>query len=228
MDPKTAGVLEGEETSSSRSADNSEVKAPTQFSTNCSNSTNLVIIDNIRESWKYKNSSTIKREFARYFKDVKLQLAYSLKAGGVALHLANKESTERVLRFVWPNEAFNNSGSQLLCHSASNKPKVILKNVDTILSEKEVEDITQKFIAEKVSVKRFHYRDTGKRLPVVKVTCSETAAHLLLTKYYSIRGRNIKAEKFEITHRREITCYSCGERGHIARSCRQLITTIES
>ena len=191
------------------------------------NSTNLVIIDNLRESWRYKNSSNIKKEFTKYFKDIKLLLAYSLKAGGIALHLVNKDSAERILNFQWPPEAFGNSGDQLICHTASNKPKVVLKNVDTTLSESELVDIFERFTLEKLSVRRFLYRDTGKRLPVVKVTCSEAASHLLLSKSLTIRGKLVTAAKFESVHRREITCYSCREQGHIARSCPQLTTSAE-
>ena len=153
-------------------------------------------------------------------------LAYSLKAGGIALHLASKEGAARVLNYVWPAEAFNNSGLQLSCHTASNKPKVILKNIDTSLSETEVEDIIERFISEKVSAKRFHYRDTGKRLPVVKITCSENAIQQLLTKSCTIRGRQVITEKFKGVHKREVTCFCCRERGHIARSCSQLLTSI--
>ena len=105
-------------------------------------------------------------------------------------------------------------------------PKLILKNVDSALSEKEVEDIVQVFTGEKVSVKRFHYRDTGKRLQVVKVTCGESAAHQLLTRSLLIKGRNILVEKFENIHRREINCFNCRERGHIARSCPLLQTSV--
>ena len=141
--------------------------------------------------------------------------------------MESKESAERVLKFLWPPEAFNNSGTQLYCHTASNKPKVVLKNVDTTLSEKKVEDIVQTFTGEKVSLRRFHYRDSGKPLPVVKVTCSENALQHLFTKSLTINGRNVVAEKFESIHRREITCFNCRERGHIARSCPQLITSAE-
>ena len=190
------------------------------------NTSNLVIIDNIKESWKYKSSSSIKREFCKYFKNEKLVLAYSLKAGGIALHLAKKESADSVLRFVWPAEAFGNSGTQIYCHTCTNKPKVILKNIDTSLSEREIEDIIQKDITEKVSVRRFHYRDTGKRLPVVKVTCSAITADLLLSKTLNILGRDIVSEKFESIHRREITCFNCREKGHIARSCPLLTTDL--
>ena len=193
---------------------------------NYNNSSNLVIIDNIKESWKYKSSSNIKREFSKYFRDVKLILAYSLKAGGIALHLASRESAERVLRFLWPAEAFGGSGTQLYCHTTSNKPKVILKNIDTSVSEKEVEDLVHMLVHEKVSVKRFHFRDTGKRLAVVKVTCSETASDSLLSNSLNILGRDIIIEKFENIHRREITCFNCREKGHIARSCPQLTSSL--
>ena len=202
----------------------SEIEPPIpHLSRNNKNSSNLIVIDNIRESWKFKNSNSIKREFNKYFKDVKLILAYSLKAGGVALHVANKESAERILKYSWPAEAFNNSGSQLYCHTAQNNPKVILKNIDAALTEKELEDIVQIFTGEKISVKRFHYRDTGKPLPVVKVTCSESAANKLLTKPLSIKGKNIPIEKFVQVHRREINCFNCRERGHIARFCPHLL-----
>ena len=187
------------------------------------NSENLVIIDNIKESWKFRNSTNIKREFSRYFKQEKLVLAYSLKAGGIALHLDRKEAADRVLKYSWPAEAFNYSGSQLSCHRPSNKPKLILKNIDTYLSESEIEEIIQNFTTEKVSARRLHYRDTGKPLPVVKITCTENVCQQLLAKYFNINGRELFVEKYQTVHRREITCFNCREKGHIARSCTQLL-----
>ena len=192
--------------------------------TNVNNSTNLVIIDNIRESWKYKSSSSIKREFTKYFPDVRLSLAYSLKAGGIALHLTNRASVTQILGYTWPVEAFGYSGAQLYCHTSSNRPKVILKNIDTTLSEEDLELIIQNFTREQVQIKRFHYRDTGKRLPVVKVTCSQAASDQLIKKSLTIHGRSITAEVFKSIHRREIICFNCREKGHIARSC-PLLTT---
>ena len=134
----------------------------------------------------------------------------------------------KLLKYLWPPEAFSNSGSKLYCHCASNKPKVILKNVDTHPTEEELEAILQTFTTEKVLVRRLWYRDTGKPLPVVKVTCpTEKVTDILLNKALSIRGRDIRAERFEKVHRREITCFSCREKGHIARSC-PLICEIDS
>ena len=110
----------------------------------------------------------------------------------------------------------------------SNKPKLILKNVDISLSESYIEDTLQIFTKEKVSAKRFHYGDTGKRLPVVRLTCnSETAYNLLLATKYTIKGNIVVIERFQNIHRREINCYSCNEKGHIARSCPQLIAPIQ-
>ena len=155
--------------------------------------------------------------------DTRLVLAYSLKAGGIALHLANKESAQKVLQFRWPETAFNNSGSQLHCHTPSNHHKVILKNIDPSLSEKEVQDLVEGFLSEKIQVKRFYYRDTGKRLPVVKIRGSETACHKLLTRSFTIQGKEVQVSKFLSVHHREIPCYNCQEGGHIARSCPGLL-----
>ena len=207
----------------SRSAENQDpdktLTQSAQTSTHKNNLTNLVIIDNIRQSWKYKSSSSIKREFTKYFPNIRIQLAYSLKAGGIALHLANPESAKQVSSFLWPLEAFGDSGDQLYCHTASNRPKVILKNVNTKLSEEELGTIIQNVVTEKVLVKRFHYRDTGKRLPVIKVTCSEEASDRLLKCSLKVYGRDIEVEPFKTIHRREITCFNCRDKGHIARVC---------
>ena len=199
-----------------------QVIPPTPHSFN-RNSNQVVIIDNIKESWKFRKSYHIKREFTKYFPDIKLSLAYSLKAGGIALHLTNQEAATRVLKYLWPAEAFNNSGSQIYCHPVNNKPKVILKNINPSLSEEEIERILQTFTPEKLTARRFYYRDTGKPLPVVKVTCaSETAINLLLDKCQIVDGKEVRVEKFQAIHRREITCFNCQDQGHIARSCPKL------
>ena len=95
---------------------------------------------------------------------------YSLRAGGIALHLKSAKDQSQLLQHQWPVEAFNNSGSTLICHKESNDPKVILKNLDRWKKEEELQELIFMLTGVRNKVHRFRYRDTGKPLPVVKVT----------------------------------------------------------
>ena len=86
----------------------------------------IVLIDNINNPWQYRNSANIKREFTKYFPNITLKLAFSQRAGGISLQLVSEEDTEKVLNFVWPEEAFCGSGKKLTCR-LRNLHKLILK-----------------------------------------------------------------------------------------------------
>ena len=131
----------------------------------------ICTIDNIRCSWKFKKSPRIKSEFNKYFPDIRLVLAYSLRGGGVAIHFQTEGDLNRVLTFSWPDSAFENSGHQLLVRRVDDNPRLILKNVDPSISTDEIEFVLTKFTKCSIKAHRFKHKDSNKPLPVVKISC---------------------------------------------------------
>ena len=179
----------------------------------------IVIIDNIKQPWNFKQSQSIKREINKYFPNIAIRLAYSLRAGGVAIHVNSKKDQELILDFNWPSEAFQDSGATLSCHKDRNEPKVMLKNVDPRIPEEELQEILFQFTCYRNRVVRFKYQDSGKPLPVVKVTfTAEEATELLKIRKLAIKGIEVRVEDYKYLHRRKIECFNC-KGVHIARDC---------
>ena len=183
--------------------------------------TNLIlIIDNIINSWHFRNSADIKGELSKFFPLINFRLVYSLKAGGIALHLNSQQDYQTILNFHWPPEAFCHSGSNLKCHPIVNKYKLILKNVNPNVACSEIEDLLYTFTSSQTKTHRYRYRDTRKSMPVVRVTCtSEEIALKILNNHIQIGPDSIVVEKFKETQSRDITCFLCNNQGHIAQYC---------
>ena len=136
----------------------------------------------------------------------------------IPIYCAKDQS--QLLQHQWPVEAFNNSGSTLICHKESNDPKVILKNLDRWKKEEELQELIFMLTGVRNKVHRFRYRDTGKPLPVVKVTFqSRRGIQALLERKLVIEGVEAISEEYRYRHSREIRCYKCHQKDHIARIC---------
>ena len=84
-----------------------------------------------------------------------------------------------------------------------------------------MQDVLSSFTGECIKVHRFRYRDTGKPIPVVKLTCPTANAQTkILETGLSIWGVDIIAEPFHYYSKKELTCFGCGKKGHISRDCK--------
>ena len=179
----------------------------------------ILVVDNISSSWKFKNSSTIKSEFSKFFPDISLKLAHSLRAGGIVLHFKSLTDLEKVRDFNWPKSAFGSSGDSIVIKHITNNPRIIFKNVNPSISEQDIQDRLFNFTGEHTKVHRFKNRDSNKPIPVVKVSCSIKAAQRLLDNKLAINGDDIITEKFVPNHSPNIICFKCRKPGHSARFC---------
>ena len=180
----------------------------------------IVLIDNINNPWQFRNSANIKREFTKYFPNITLKLAFSQRAGGLSLQLVSEEDTQKVLNFVWPEQAFCGSGKKLTCRRLRNLHKLILKNVDPRKTEKDIKEALDTFTGSDLKVHRFRYQDTGRAIPVISLSSvSEEAIERIRTSNLSFSGRPVRIEEHRYFYSEEIKCFRCHQQGHIARLC---------
>ena len=93
----------------------------------------IVIIDGIRNSQNFSNSSLIKKEIKTY-KNLNIKFTYQLSRGGIVVHTDTEEEVNS-LKSSWDPKAFSNSGEFLKVHEVQPRYRCVLKNVPEIVSE---------------------------------------------------------------------------------------------
>ena len=180
----------------------------------------IVLIDNLKNPWLFRNSASIKREFTKHFPDIQVKLAFSQRAGGISIQLVSEKDLKEVLGYKWPPSAFCNSGKDLICRRLRNLHKIVLKNVDPRKTESEIWDILNTFTGFDFKVHRFRYQDTGRAIPVVSLSAREKEAiDCIRSGRLSISGCEVKVEEHRFYFPEEVKCFRCHESGHIARLC---------
>ncbi len=208
---KSVGILETVQSTSTPS----EESQPHQPS-----SSNIVIIDGISNPRDYKDSATIKKEVNSLKPQVRIEHAYSLPAGGVALHLRDSESKDQALS-DWPEGSFGSK--QVKAHQTLKvQPKfvVVVKNVDTKLLETDIQNSLAAQVNEPVCVCRLHSNRTNGPLPIIKVTSSEATYKSFLKDGVKILGKTHSCtpnRNYKI-----VRCYNCQTFGHISKTCNHI------
>ncbi|CAG2202636.1 unnamed protein product [Mytilus edulis] len=122
------------------------------------------------------------------------------------------------------NRATTNLGGNSIIHtprrSQQTSTVTYLHNIPTKIEESYI----QKELSKDYNVSRVHrlkYRDTGKHLPVVKVTFKDCdSAEKALKSEGIYVPETDKREKFEPDRKSKVTrCFNCNKLGHIARIC---------
>jgi len=174
----------------------------------------VLIVDHIRNPSEFSSSKRILKEINLYCPEVKVEFAYSLTKGGVAIHTVNSSDRDSLLEKL-PTEAFCGGTKHL--PRGKNKNVVFVKGVSTSVD-------TQQFIQHledqgiRLSeARRLIKRRTGKPTQVIKVWCLEEAYSRLLSTNISINGSTCLVEKQRTVH--VVRCYNCQRLGHIARNC---------
>ena len=191
-----------------------------QSNLQCAGQILVITIDNLHQAWKFKKSHTIKSEFNKFFPNVKIDLAYSLRGGGIALHFNSEEDLLQVLNFQWPTTAFGSRGVDLIVRRVDSNPRLVLKNINPNLSVQEIASLLSQFTGGTVvQAHRFKHRDSNKPIPVVKISCTPHAANLIKTHSLAFYGETVVVEDFYKNHQPDISCFRCQERGHTAPWC---------
>ena len=82
-----------------------------------------------------------------------------------------------------------------------------MKNLNLAVEDRSLEELIYQLTGVRNRVHRYRYRDTGKPLPVVKVTFNnQRGIDSLLAKKLIIQGVEAQPEEFKYRHSREIRC----------------------
>ena len=128
----------------------------------------IVIIDNINNPAEFNSSQRILQEIRNFCPEVKIDFAYSLAKGGIAIHVNNKTDREVLLNKL-PKESF---GSGVKHPPRGNKLKAAyIKGVDTSV---DLQNLSEYLLNRGIvisDIRRLTRRHTGTPTQVIKVSC---------------------------------------------------------
>lgn len=178
----------------------------------------ILVIDNIDSA---SVDSTKKIEEKVKEKEVEgVDYAYKLPQGGVVLQFEDKEARDRAEE-NWPEELFSPKES---VHRPTGKRKKVvgyIRNIDPRLSEKSISEFLDKEGLSAVSVRRQYHRESGKPMPIAKVSFEsvevlESAVEREFSLTFNNRRLFIEREKCK----KVVRCFNCMRFGHIHKNCR--------
>ena len=175
---------------------------------------NILIVDNINNPAEFTSSKRILKEVNLFCPEVKVEFAYSLAKGGVAIHTADKSGRDFLLDKL-PKESFGGGIKHFPKYRCVDT--VFVKGVCTSVSSQEFETSLKGFGIDTVEVRRLRNRRTGKPIRVFKVKCSQESASLLLARQLVVKNVACVIERQSST--RVVRCYRCQSFGHLAKVC---------
>ena len=174
----------------------------------------ILVIDNINNAAHFSSTRRILKEVHNFFPDIKIEFAYSLSRGGVAIHTSCKSDRDRLLEEL-PSEAFG--GGWKHPPKARSSKILFIKGIDTSVDLSCVVQHLSNQNIEVLVIRRLVKRHTGKPTKVVKVECSDFSANLLLNTKLVVNNIVCWIEKERLV--KVIRCFNCQSLGHLAKHC---------
>lgn len=184
-----------------------------------------VVITGIKNFKETHNSSTIKTELSKQYKQTKFKSVMKRANGNIIVETESKEAAENMIN-RWHGDLFG--GSQCRSTRKRSHNTVVLKDVPlpldiekTGITETELSVcIQQKFPGAKVQ--RFKRQD-GTPMHLVKVdTETEQQAAELLQNGINLGSLWVQAEDLKPRSPKIVQCYKCLRLGHISLQCRSV------
>ena len=173
----------------------------------------IVIVDNIENPSNYRNSKNILKE-VKQFSKLKVEFAYPLVKGGVAIHTKNKEDRYILLEHL-AGKAFGSCKISKL--SRIRNKFVFIKKVDVKVSIEEISSKLESLNIPIIECKRIINSRTQRPTKTIKVTINNKDLENLLRTEISIGGEICIIEKQKIKY--IVRCYECQQFGHIGQNC---------
>ena len=175
---------------------------------------NILVIDNIDDPSRFSSSRSILKEINRYCPQIKVEFAYSLSKGGVAIHASTKDDRDQLLHFL-PLESFV-GGYKHCPKDRSAESCAFIKGVSTSVSLSQIRQVVESKEAHLSDIRRICNRQTARPTRVVRISGSEI--HRLVNTSVVINNEQCLIEQPRVV--KVIRCYNCQGLGHIARLCK--------
>jgi len=174
----------------------------------------ILVIDNISNPAEFVPTNRILKEINLYCPEVKVDFAYQLARGGVAIHAHSVHDRDTLLSNL-PKESFGGGIKHLPKGKCSDT--VFIKGVGISTHLQEVTQQLQRLSVHVLEICRLLKRITGRPTPVVKVRCTHDSVERLLNSKIVIDNKSCVVEKQRSV--RIIRCFRCQRFGHLARNC---------
>ena len=193
-------------------------------------SDNIVILDKLKDPSTYTDCRKIVEEIKLRNPELGVDFAYTLPAGGIAVHCKSIEDYNLALQ-PWPKDSFG--GSNITPHPpASARLKsttsVVIRNIKQDITDTAIQQAAQLITGTTTSVRRFKNRRTGRFMPIAELTVNssnEEIITLLLKQGIKIGTVILPCEPKRTA--RVIRCYNCNLFGHTAYHCSNVKTCVD-
>ena len=100
---------------------------------------------------------------------------------------------------------------------------VYSKNVSPHLKDEYIVSEVEKQLKVSINIRLLKYRDTGRPMPVVLVTCSSFEdLQIIFKSVVTLGNKSIKVDSYKSKRNTPVRCYNCQEFGHVAAICKSL------
>ena len=174
----------------------------------------IVIVDDLKNPVEFRNSSNILKEIKKV-SDLKIELAYPLAKGGIAIHTESRKSRDSLLESLSSNSF---GGGTLSTLSKSKNTQVFIKNVDTKVGIGEIRNKLNAQGLDFVKCDRIINSFTQRPTKTIKVVIDSEVESKFLGIKIKVEGVVCLIEKKQPNP--VVRCYACQQFGHIAKNCK--------